>query len=150
MTEPLTPRPGLCPLLHPSCQRQGLQELGLRAQSSGMWLPSGLAKPFTIQPHLQPHPLWRSACPTHSCLHTSHPLQWLSLLSAWNCLPSLFQLIKSYSIPRVSSSNVTSSGIAPNPKQISYPFPCVLGHSLHLLGTLFVTFFKDMCNIYLF
>lgn len=44
--------------------------------------------------------------------------------------------MKSYCIPRLSSSKVTSSGTVSNSKQILQPFLSLLCHSLHLLLSL--------------
>lgn len=136
-SSPLAPKPGLCPILHATCQGGDLKHCRLRAQPSkdGAPLWSRKAGDFTIQPHLLACPLWFSVRPVHSGLHTSHtpmlPAFVSFVLFAFSCLPSFLWLMKSYSTPQVSSSEVTSSGIFPSPKTDFTPCPlCASCHTL--------------------
>lgn len=119
---------GLCPALQAACQGRGLQAWQVESSAQTGWasLCSRRARAF-----LQPSPSLGTPTPAlcrpvHSCLHPSHihSVPPLSLAFGLQLSPSFLQLMKC-SIPRVTSSEVTSSGAISKPstlKQISQPF----------------------------
>lgn len=119
---PLTSRPGSAQLSRLPARVGDSKHGRLRAQPRQAGRPSVLEEPelFYNPARLSALPLRRSV---GRCIPVStHPTSTLSrlclLLSACNCLPSFLQLMKC-SIPRVTSSEVTSSGLFPNPQPSS-------------------------------